>query len=112
MHQKPLVFAISLSAFALVSCEALQTGAPPITPTMTRIAGANGGSAQTLAEGRRLLATRCTNCHALEPITKYSVAEWRNNVRRMSGRARLDETEIQEITTYLAAARQSLEHPE
>jgi len=98
----------AISALALASCETLQPGAPPVTPAMTRMAEADGWSAQILAGGRRLLAMRCTSCHSLEPIAKYSAVEWRTNVSKMADRAGLNETEIREITCYLVAARQTL----
>lgn len=111
MRPNPLPFALSLLAVVLCGCATLQTGAPPVTPAMTRIATTGGGSADTLNEGRRLLAMRCTSCHGLEPVGKYSVSEWRSNVAKMSGRAGLSEAEKQEITAYLVAARQSLDGP-
>lgn len=100
--------AIPVLLLALAGCEVLQNGAPPVTPAMTRIAGESGEPAESLFEGRRLLAQRCTNCHALEPVSKYSAVQWTGNVRRMAGRARLSETETREITAYLVAARKSL----
>ncbi len=79
---------------------------------MTQSAAARGGSAESLETGRRLLAVRCTGCHALEPIADYSVAEWQANVRRMTRRARLSGDEAREITGYLVAARESLANPQ
>jgi cytochrome c5 len=99
---------IGLAAAALAGCASVESVAPRITPAMTRSAESRGGSAESLETGRRLLAARCTSCHALEPIADYSVAEWQANVRRMTRRAKLSEDEVREITTYLVAARESL----
>jgi len=38
---------------------------------------------------------------------KYSIPEWKANVLEMSDRAGLCESEIQQITAYLVAARAS-----
>ena len=89
-------------------CEALTSGAPAPNPEMGRAAAANGDSMETLFSGRRLLALRCTNCHGLEPIAKYTAEEWQTKVHRMAGRAGLDEEEARQVAAYLVAARESL----
>ena len=100
---------VPLLVIGLAGCEALKSGAPPINPEMTRAAAANGDSMETLSNGRRLLAQRCTNCHGLEPIVKYTPEEWRTNVHRMADRAGLSEGDVHQVTSYLVAARESLE---
>lgn len=99
---------VSLPAIVLTGCEAMKSSAPAINPAMTQVAVANGDSPEMLAEGRRLLAMRCTSCHALEPVPKYTSGEWRANVRRMANRAGLDPTEERQIVAYLVAARESM----
>jgi len=98
----------SLLVIGFAGCEAMKSGAPAVNPEMTRVATANGDTLETLATGRRLLAMRCTSCHALAPIPKYSPAEWRTNVFRMANRAGLNEAETKQIAAYLVAARESL----
>lgn len=107
-HRKLLLALIPLVVAGLAGCEALQSGAPPINPEMVRVAAARGDSMETLAVGRRLLAMRCTGCHALEPISNYTSAEWQANVRDMADRAGLNEQQVRQITSYLVAARESL----
>lgn len=97
----------SLLASGLAGCEALKSGAPAINSQMTKAAMANGDSIETLAAGRSLLATRCTSCHSLEPIAKYTPVQWKANVLRMANRAGLREQETQKIIAYLLAARES-----
>lgn len=93
---------------AVSGCQALQNGAPPVTPAMVRSAGDGAATLESLDGGRRLLARRCTNCHGLEPVPKYTASEWKANVERMAPRAGLSEAETREITAYLIAARRSL----
>jgi hypothetical protein len=109
MRVNLLLGGISLVALVLAGCAVMQSGAPEITPAMIRAAGERGQPPETLASGRRLLAMRCTSCHALEPVAKYSVSEWKMNVQKMSGRAGLDASEALQITSYLVAARESVE---
>lgn len=99
---------VPILVLGLEGCEALKSGAPPVSPEMVRAANASGESMETLVEGRRLLAARCTGCHALEPVSNYTPAEWRTNVRRMADRSGLTGTEERQIASYLAAARESL----
>jgi mono/diheme cytochrome c family protein len=105
-HWKVLHVAILLAGFA--GCEAMQSRAPAIGAEMAKAAAANGDSTETLAAGRRLLATRCVSCHSLEPIAKFTPAQWEANVLRMANRSGLSEAEAQKITAYLVAARESL----
>lgn len=99
---------VPILVLGLEGCEAMKSGAPPVSPEMARAAADSGESMETLVEGRRLLATRCTSCHALEPISHYTPAEWRTNVHRMAERSGLNGTEERQIASYLAAARESM----
>jgi uncharacterized membrane protein len=89
-------------------CASFREGAPEITPAMTSLGQASGDSFEKLVTGRRLLATRCTTCHALEPVSKYTVQEWGGIVEDMADRSGLKNEEQQEIQAYLAAARKTL----
>jgi hypothetical protein len=89
-------------------CASFREGAPEITPAMTKLGQASGDSFEKLVAGRRLLATRCTTCHALEPVSKYTVQEWGGIVEDMADRSGLKNEEQQEIQAYLAAARKTL----
>lgn len=106
-HQKFLLLVLPVLGFA--GCEAMRTGVPAVTPEMAREALENGDSIETLAAGRRLLAMRCTNCHAPAPVAKYTPAEWQRHVFRMADRAGLDEVQTKQVAAYLVAARESRE---
>ena len=110
MNSRIAVFGLfALIGVGFVGCELLQSGAPAVTPAMTRVASEDGISATTLETGRRLLATRCTGCHGLEPISKYSPAEWRGHVREMADRSGLDHIEEEQIQADLVSARRTLD---
>jgi mono/diheme cytochrome c family protein len=89
----------------LAGCAAIEATAPAVTPAMAATARQSVGQ---LEQGRRLLATRCTNCHSLEPVAKYSPAEWRELVAKMAERSNLSATEQLQIADYLVAARESV----
>lgn len=76
--------------------------APPVTPAL--VAASGGKSAAILAMGREIFAGRCTTCHSANPVGKFSVAKWREIVRDMSHRAKLDASQEAALLAYLSAA--------
>ena len=106
MHKTKLTLAGFVVCIA--GCASFQAGAPAITPAMVKVAQSAGGSFEKLEKGRRLLAMRCTTCHALEPIGNYTVQEWSDIVEDMADRSGLKNEEQQEIQAYLIAARKTL----
>ena len=106
MHKTKLTLAGFVVCIA--GCASFQAGAPAITPAMVKVAQSAGGSFEKLERGRRLLAMRCTTCHALEPIGNYTVPEWSDIVEDMADRSGLKNEEQQEIQAYLIAARKTL----
>ena len=106
MHKAKLTLA-GLLLF-VGGCASFQSGAPAITPAMVKVAQSSGDSFEKLEKGRRLLAMRCTTCHALEPIGNYTALEWIDIVEDMADRSGLKNEEQKEIQAYLAAARKTL----
>lgn len=51
------------------------------------------------------MAMRCTSCHSLEPIVKYTAEEWLDIVDDMADRSGLDEIEEAQVANYLKTAR-------
>lgn len=86
----------------LGGCVSPGTIAPPVTPAMVSAAG--GVSAATLEEGRRIFAGPCTSCHAADPVSRYSVPEWRAVVDDMAPRAKLDPARRAALLAYIVAA--------
>ena len=95
------------SLVALAGCVSIEAVAPVVRPEMASAAG-GGVSTETLKEGRTLLANRCTSCHSLEPIAKFTPAEWKGIVHGMSERAGLSPEEEKKVADYLIAARSAL----
>lgn len=76
-------------------------------PTSRSALHAQGGAASPLpsGEGRELVATVCTQCHALTPIVQMrdGVAGWKNMVEEMVLRgAQLSAGEADTVARYLA----------
>ena len=81
---------------------------PPITPAFLAAVKAKG-SADALAEGRKLYTTRCTECHDLEMLDTRSLGGWDKAVSGMARRANLKGGEQARIMEYLGAALTAVE---
>lgn len=92
----------------MTGCTSFQPAAPVVNQAIVAEGLKHGATLNELQNGRRLLAMRCTNCHSLEPISSRTPSEWREVVADMSERSGLTPKEIDEITNYLIAARESI----
>lgn len=99
------VAAAAMALMIIVGCDSLRSVAPPISSEMI---AAVGGNSEALTAGRRVLTVRCTACHSLEPIAKFSAKEWREIVDKMAERANLDAREREQVRSYLVTARESV----
>ena len=66
--------------------------------------GGGASSARTgdpHAEGRRLYLTRCTACHAPEPLGDYSAAEWRSIIPDMAIESKLTASQQEAVLNYV-----------
>ena len=83
---------------ALPGCVSLDTAAPQAGPPGNR----------PLAAGRNLYVGQCAKCHAVEPVVKYSRAEWATIMPDMAERTKLNARETADVTAYVEAVlRQS-----
>ena len=86
-------FLLALAAGLLCSCEtfSLESTAPSVPPE------------ETLAyRGRRIYLTTCARCHAPEPVSHYSAAEWREILPRMIKDSKLSSADAAAVTSYVA----------
>ena len=81
---------------------------PQITPAFLAAVKAKG-SADALAEGRKLYTTRCTECHDLEMLDTRNLGGWDKAVAGMARRANLQGGEQARIMEYLGAALTTVE---
>ena len=86
-----------LFLLALSGCANLEQIAPTITSSL-------GADSATLAEGRRIYTQGCTSCHAAEPISAYTSAQWRTILPDMIQRTKLTPTQGRAVETYVWAA--------
>jgi uncharacterized membrane protein len=82
-------------------CMSLEELAPPV-----ELASAYGGgtSAETLELGRHLYLTKCTKCHAAEPVREYSASEWHGLMPEMGEETKLTAAEEGAVLQYVLAS--------
>lgn len=74
------------------------TGTPPPTIDTPKMDEAH---ATIIAQGKTIYTTRCNRCHKLKNVSKYTPAHWDRILKRMIPKARLNETEAQQVTAYV-----------
>ena len=72
-------------------CVSLDTAAPPV----------EAGQARPLVEGRAIYVGQCAKCHAVEPVLKYSAAQWATIMPDMAERTKLNPAETASVTAYV-----------
>jgi hypothetical protein len=86
-------------AAGLTSCGTLSTMAPPVE----QLAAGSRGPAGALALGRDLYIGRCAKCHSVEPVLKYTAAEWAVIIPDMAERTKLNAAEEAALKDYVDA---------
>jgi cytochrome c5 len=59
--------------------------------------------ATSIALGKTIFETRCGRCHGLKNTADYTSQRWDGILRSMAPKARLTQTEIQQVTAYVKA---------
>ncbi len=96
---------VPVVAGCLVTAAACAPAVPRVTPRLVAVAGP-GADATTLEQGRRIYVERCSTCHALPRPADYTAEQWRDWLRRMAPKGKLDATESARALDFLLAARQ------
>ncbi|MFT4549070.1 MAG: mono/diheme cytochrome c family protein [Verrucomicrobiales bacterium] len=88
---------VAVVSLAFLSVNCGTDGASP--------SGGGASSARTggdlLAEGKRLYLTRCTSCHAPEPVADYSRSEWREIIPEMAIESKLSAAQERAVLQYV-----------
>jgi len=96
------MFAAGAIAVLIVGCVSLEVLAPPVDQRL--VAAASGVDAASLDRGRRIYITKCAKCHSVEPVHRYSRAQWNDILPDMAEETMLDDTERRDVERYVYAA--------
>lgn len=92
-----------LFLFALSACMTTQQMAPPIEQTFIVHAGKDANIDQ-LRRGRQLYVTKCTKCHTVEPVNRYSMRHWHRTMIDMVEETKLSEPQEKDVVAYIKSA--------
>lgn len=98
MKQKKLALSLAFAMAGLGGCVSLETLAPQVPGPF-----ANSTEQSKIALGRQLYVTTCTKCHAVEPVKKYSLAEWGRILPEMAEEANTSPEQTESLRCYLQA---------
>jgi mono/diheme cytochrome c family protein len=60
-------------------------------------------SPEAIAAGNKIFETRCNRCHDLKTVEAYTPERWTSILQIMIPRARLDEEQAKQLTSYVMA---------
>lgn len=60
-------------------------------------------TAEPITQGKIVYTTRCNRCHGLKVVENYTADRWTNILKIMIQKARLDDTQAQQVTAYVMA---------
>ena len=88
---------------AVIGCATIEELAPPVGGLTMREGKTMGVSADNLERGRAIYITQCARCHSPEPVTRYTEAQWRETLPRMSHESMLTDQEAADVRDYVMA---------
>jgi len=103
-------FAIAVLVLAAAACHrkavpagsttTMATPAPAAAPAPDPAIAAHE---EMVARGKTVYATGCGRCHGLKPVENYTAERWTGILKSMIPKAKLNETEAQQVTAYVMA---------
>jgi cytochrome c2 len=98
---KNLIFLLAIIVFIAIACT--PKASPAVTEATIPTSTAVSKDTKTIEAGHTIFTTKCTRCHKEKPIQKWTYEKLRPTLAVMVKRAKLDNTEIQQLTAYVYA---------
>ena len=90
---KTKIISLSLLGVLVYSCS------PKITPQVTEV---KKEITPKIEDGKSIYENNCAKCHQLYDPKSYSIQDWQPILKRMQIEARLQDSEMDKILTYLS----------
>jgi mono/diheme cytochrome c family protein len=102
------VFIIALLSTAIFACsrKTVAISNEPVTKTETAKTEApktDAAHAALVEQGKTVYTAKCGRCHALKDATVYTATRWESILQSMAPKAKLTETETQQVNAYVMA---------
>ena len=98
---KQITFLLSIVALIAVACT--PKASPAVTEATIPSETSVSNDAATIEAGHTIFTTKCTKCHGEKPIQKWTYAKLRPVLGSMVQKAKLNNTEIAQVSAYVHA---------
>jgi mono/diheme cytochrome c family protein len=88
-----------------VVCGLLLACAPALYVPDASVAERTGFGLDDLQQGRRLYVDHCGSCHQLHLPREYSLEKWRTELDSMQSRAKLSDSQKEQIYRFIRAGK-------
>jgi uncharacterized membrane protein len=96
-----LILILFFATFVAFACT--PKASPAATETTIPSATTVSQDAAMIEAGHTIFTTKCTKCHKPKPIEKFTYEELRPTLASMVKKAKLDNTEIEQVSAYVNA---------
>lgn len=100
MKKATTIITLALLVFAC-SRKTVDTSQTTNTPEAAEAAKAKAEHAALVEQGKGIYTTKCSKCHATKEVTAYTTTRWEGILKNMIPKAKLNETEAQQVTAYV-----------
>ena len=90
---------ISVLVLAVVACHRKNAASAESAESIK----AKNEHAALVEQGRTVYTTKCVKCHGLKNTANYTADRWTNILKAMIPKAKLNDTEAQQVTAYVLA---------
>ena len=98
---KNLILLLIMIVFITIACT--PKASPSVTEATIPTSAAVSKDTKMIEAGHTIFTTKCTRCHKEKPIEKWTYEKLRPTLAVMVQRAKLNNTEIGEISAYVYA---------
>jgi len=107
MKKAITIITFSLLVFACSRKTVSTSSTVPATTTSSTTTEASPESTSVSAhallveQGKGIYTTKCSKCHATKDVTAYTTTRWDGILQKMIPKAKLNDTEAQQVTAYV-----------
>ena len=98
------IITISILVLGIAACHR-KTAAPSSTANTTtpptEAPKVDAAHAEMVSQGKTVYTNRCGRCHALKNTADFTPQRWEGILKSMIPKAKLNETEAQQVTAYV-----------
>ena len=93
---------ILLFSLFILSCATIEELAPLVDEAAVNLAISRDINPTLAARGRTIYITSCVRCHSPEPVARYDLVYWQNDILPdMTNRSKLNEADTQALEAYI-----------